>query len=395
MQLSDIRSWIDTQQELIEKTLCELVEINTYTDNKAGVDDGMDYISQLAQNLGLVVEVVNGRHRLIKAGNGTSKPRIMLVTHMDTVFPPDGDFLRYEPLGNGFIQGPGTGDIKGGTCVGLWSMLALRQLATDFDVQMIISADEEKGSPTIRDWYTGGHIKANYAIGLEPGFPQGELSPDVDLGVVYQRRGYGAIKYTITGKAAHSGSAHLGVDAVVAAAERIVKINALNDWDNGVSVTCGMIEGGISPNTVAGQVKGSVSWRFERLEDGERIKAQVEEILSDTYVHNDDLGLVDTVEYYIDAFLPPMERTEENMKVVDIVLAEAKRLNQNVVPIARGGGSDANFVSMSGTPCICGMGVPTEGLHTVNEKIYLPGLYDRIELLTSTLYRIVVEGALD
>jgi glutamate carboxypeptidase len=75
------------------------------------------------------------------------------------------------------------------------------------------------------------------------------------------------------------------------------------------------------------------------------------------------------------------------------VLEEAKRLNQNVVAIARGGGSDANHTSAAGTPSICGMGAPAQGIHTEQEKIYLPGLFDRIELLSSVLYRMV-NGAL-
>jgi glutamate carboxypeptidase len=89
-----------------------------------------------------------------------------------------------------------------------------------------------------------------------------------------------------------------------------------------------------------------------------------------------------------EAFIPPMEKTETNMQMVDIVLEEAKRLGQPVVPIARGGGSDANYVSLSGVPSICGMGAPSQGIHTTSEKIYLPMMFERINLLASTIYRL-------
>jgi glutamate carboxypeptidase len=393
MQLSDLPQWIDGQKSTVEALLKELVEINTFTGNTAGVDKGMDVISKVAQDFDFPVEVINGRHRLIKGGNGNGKPRILLIAHMDTVFPPESPFQKYEPLGDGFVQGPGVGDIKGGLLIGLWSMLALRQLTEDFDVQLVISADEEVGSQTIRDWYIRGHIGVDYAIALEPGFPQGELTPDVDLGVVYQRRGYGAILYTVTGKSCHSGTPHLGVNAIEAAAQRIVRLHQLNDWGNGISVTCGLVNGGISPNTVAGEVKGSVSWRFEKQADGERIKSEIEKILTEKYEYNPDLDLYDSVEYHVDTYLPPMERNEANQGMINLVLEEAKRLNQNVVAIARGGGSDANHTSAAGTPSICGMGAPAQGIHTEQEKIYLPGLFDRIELLSSVLYRMV-NGAL-
>lgn len=391
MQLTDLRQWVDEQSPSVKQALRDLVEINTYTANIEGVDAGMDALSKLAESFGLTVQTVNARHRLICSGNGTSKPRILLISHMDTVFPPDGNFLHFEEKEDGFIQGPGVGDIKGGIVIGLWAMVALKDLAQDFDVQMIVSADEEKGSPTIRDWYMGGHVEADYCIGLEPGFPQGELTPEVDLGVVYQRRGYGAFYFTVKGEACHSGSAHLGVDAIESYARRVIDLKALNDWDNGISVTVGMGNGGISPNTVSGEMKGTVSWRFEKLADGQRIQREIEEIFDRVYLTNEDTGVSDSVDYEIDAFIPPMERSDLNQKLIDVVIAEAQRLNQNVVPIARGGGSDANFTSASNTPSICGMGAPAQGIHTEIEKIYYPGVLDRIELLASTLYRLVTE----
>src|SRR5690606_32331456 len=107
------------------------------------------------------------------------------------------------------------------------------------------------------------------------------------------------------------------------------------------------------------------------------------------YITNEDLGISDIASFEVDAFIPPMEKNERNQVLVDVVLKEAQRLGQNVVPIARGGGSDANYISASGTPSICGMGAPAHGIHTTEEKIYLPGVFDRIELLTATLYRLI------
>lgn len=390
MQVFDIKQWIDSQKSEITASLKRLVNINTYTANKSGVDSGMDELSEIAQQMGFTVEAINARHRLIKSTKGQSKPCILLISHMDTVFPPDGDFLEYKELGDGFVTGPGVGDIKGGLVMGLWSMAAIAQMTEEYDVQMIVSANEETGSPTIRDWYLGGHINADYAIGLEPGFPQGPLTPDVALGVVYQRRGYGAIRFRIAGQSCHSGTPHLGLSAIEAMAQRIVRLHALNQWDKGISVNVGIMQGGISPNTVAGEASATVSFRYERLIDGEETKAKIEEIIQGSYTSNPELELKDVaVEMETEAFIPPMEQTEANMKMVNIVLEEAKRLEHNVLAIARGGGSDANFTSASGTPSICGMGAPAEGIHTSLEKIYLPMMFERINLLTSTIFRLM------
>jgi glutamate carboxypeptidase len=392
VELADLKHWIAERKPAIEQFLRDLVETNTYTTNTAGVDRGMAMLTEHALGAGLHVDKVNERHRLIKAGDGMSKPRVLLISHMDTVFPPDGDFLHYEPLGDGFVRGPGTGDIKGGLVMGLYAIRALCELAAHFDVQMIVSADEENGSPTIRDWYLANGSGADLAICLEPGFPQGPLSADVPLGVVYQRRGYGAFTFTVTGKACHSGTPQLGLSAIEAMAQRIIRLHALNDATRGISVNVGTVKGGISPNTVAGEAEAQVSFRFERLADGQATKAAIEEIISEPVVCNPGIDLWDSANYTLDSFLPPMEKTDGSQKLIDIVLEEATRLKQNVVPIARAGGSDANYVSATGTPTICGMGAPTSDIHTTAETIYLPMMFERIELLAATLYRLVSNG---
>ncbi len=393
MQFNDLPNWISKQQHDIDAALEQLVNINTFTANTTGVDQGMAVLEGMATGMGFDIDPINGRHRLIRSGNGTGKC-LMLITHMDTVHTPDGPFQRYEDLGNGFIKGPGVGDIKGGTVIGLWAMKAVESLMPDdnYDLRMIVSADEEKGSPSIRDWYGDREQHgADYAIGLEPGFPQGELSATVDLGVVYQRRGYSAITFNVVGKASHSGTPHLGLSAIDALAHKIVKLTALNDWDNGISVNVGLVKGGSAPNTVAGEVEATVSFRYETLADGVTTREKIEQIILEPTTHNEELGISDSAVYHVDTFIPPMERTDDSQKLVDIVLEEAKALEMPVVAIARGGGSDANHVSGSGTPSICGMGAPAQGIHTNDEKIYLPMLYERVGLLARACTRILKE----
>ncbi len=388
MQLIELKAWVQQHEAQITAQLRHLVELNTFTRNTAGVDAGMAMLDQIAVGAGLSIEPVNTRHRLIRAGNGQAKPRVLLISHMDTVFPPDGDFLHYEDLGDGFVRGPGTGDIKGGLLVGFWAMQALRELLSDFDVQMAVSADEEIGSPGLREWYQGNAADADYAIGLEPGFPQGELTPEVPLGVVYQRRGYCAVRFTVQGRTSHSGVPHLGLNAIEAFAQRVTRLHALNAPEQGISVNVGMVNAGTAANTVPGTAEGVVSFRYERLNDGEALLESVKQIISDSYVNNEHLGIRDSAEYTVDVFLPPMEHSDANQRLIDVVIAQADSLGQNVVPIARGGGSDANHTSAGGVPSICGMGVPTQAIHTPDETIYLPGLFDRVALLASTLYRL-------
>ena len=389
MTIPDIKQWVTDQQPHIEAALKGFVETNTYTANKAGVQQGMDDLCMLAQGMGFSSEVINHTHRLIKDDNhDENATRILLISHMDTVHSPDGDFQHYEPLDDGYVRGPGVADIKGGLVMGLWAMKALREMNSGLDVQMVVSADEEKGSPTIRDWYLGGNIHPHYAVGLEPGFPQGALTPDVPLGVVYHRRGYGAIRFTVKGLQCHSGTPYNGLNAISAMAQKIQQIDALSDRERGMTTNIGVISGGYTPNTVAGNVEVQMSFRFESQEDGDELLAGIKEILETPVMHNADLDIQDETTYEIEAFIPPMEFTDTSQKMIDIVLEEADRLGHNVVPIARGGGSDANYVCASGVPSICGMGAPCQDIHTTDEKIYLPMLFERIVLLINSVQRI-------
>jgi glutamate carboxypeptidase len=285
------------------------------------------------------------------------------------------------------VSGPGVGDIKGGLVMGLYAMALLERAHPGSDIRMIISADEEIGSPGLRDWYQKGHTGAAFAIGLEPGFPQGDLEPAIPLGVVYQRRGYGAVRFSVTGLGTHSGTAHLGLNAIVAAAHRVLALAELEDREQGISINVGSIAGGTAANTVPSSVEGVVSFRYSRQSDGEAVLAEVERILLDRYIHNPEAGTWDCATITREAFIPTMERTDANMRMIDVVLEEAAALGQLVVPIPRGGGSDANWVSKSGTPAICGMGAPAYGIHTTDERVHFDMMLARIVLLARVLAR--------
>ncbi|HLA43635.1 MAG TPA: M20/M25/M40 family metallo-hydrolase [Aggregatilineales bacterium] len=387
--INDLNHWICEQQTAFLELLENLVNINTFTANTAGVDCGMDVVCEYVERMGFHIEVIHSKHRLIKAGNGKGK-RILLVAHMDTVHPPDGDFQVYTQQGD-FASGPGVGDIKAGLVMGLWTLLAMDQENPDYNIQMVISADEELGSPSIQDWYAEGKSGADYAICLEPGFPQGGLSPDVPIGIVKQRKGTGRVQFTIRGKAAHAGGAwEQGISAIEAMAQRIIKIHALSDLERGITTNVGIVNGGTAANTIADSCKASVDFRYLTEKDGRETLDSIYEIINTPVIQRAGLDAQDYAEdVELNVFMPPMEYRPENQILLDTVLQEAARLGQVIVPIVRGGGSDANWISGSGIPVICGMGAAAEGIHTTEERILLPLTFDRLELLIASVYRLV------
>jgi glutamate carboxypeptidase len=338
--------------------------------------------------MGFDIQVILGRHRLIK-GRQQHRPRILLLTHIDTVHRPDSGFLHYQPQDQEFVRGPGIGDMKGGVVMALWAMQALRELGVKADIQMSVSADEEIGSPTIRDWYLSGKHEADYAIGMEPGFPQGPLTATVPMGVVHARKGSGFMHFRVKGQSAHAGGAwEHGLSAIEAVAQRITRIHALSDFERGITTNVGVVQGGTTQNTVADLCEAQVNYRFFTQADGQALRQAIFDIVQEKAVYNPVLDRWEEVEILDEVVMPAMEASAHNQVLVDAVLEEANYLGQNVVPIKRGGGSDTNYMNASGVPAICGMGAPAEGIHTANERIHLPLLFQRLELLIRVLAKL-------
>lgn len=389
MNFSQLPAWIETQQPAFIQALTTLVNQNTYTANHEGVTQGMQLLTELATRLDCQVERIGGEHRLIKTGKGQGK-RILLIAHIDTVHPPDNGFTAYEPQVDGFVRGPGIGDMKGGLLMGLWTLYAMSQLLPTADVQLVVSADEEIGSPTLKNWYLQNQAGADAAIGLEPGFPQGPLSATVLMGVVKQRRGCGRVVFGLQGRAAHAGGDwQNGLSAVEAMAHRITAIHALTDPQRDINTNVGLVNGGTAANTIAEYCQAQVDYRFASQADADQTYESIKTIVHTPKLHNSLLDCHEEVtQFEQTVFLPPMEYTSQSEPLIELVMAEAQRLGQAIEPISRGGGSDANYISGAGVPAICGMGAPAEGIHTLQEQIHLPLLFQRLELLIAVVYRL-------
>jgi len=379
------QAWIQDQKNALSALLETLVNINTYTANTTGVDQGMAVLCRAAAQMGCQIEVINERHRLLKTGDSSGR-RVLLLAHIDTVHPPDGDFQHYEPQDAGFVRGPGIGDMKGGLVMGLWTLLAL----PDLDIQMVVSANEEIGSPTIRDWYqTGGG--AAFALGLEPGFPLDvPLAADAPIGVIEGRKGVGRVTFEVHGRAAHAGGDwRNGISAIQGMAQRIIKIHDLQNPAKGITTNVGLVSGGTAANTIADSAKAAVDVRFMTQRDGETVLEAIQHIIKEPTIYNPHIEQHDNGSNIdLSLFMPPMEQTPANQEMVALVVQEAQQLGQNVVPIVRGGGSDANWISSGGVPAICGMGAPAEGIHTPEERIHLPLLFQRLELLINVAEKL-------
>lgn len=238
--------------------LRDMVGINSYTLNPAGVERLADFTAGAFSGLGFSDERVPsaipeyGKH-LVLSRAGASGRRIGLISHLDTVFSPEeeerNDF-RWRVEGDR-VYGPGTEDIKGGTVIALMTLDALRHAAPalfeGISWTVLLDASEE----TVSDDFGALCVER---LGPEPLagliFEAGQVRGN-DFCVVASRKGRAEIRVAVEGRGAHSGVAHnRGASAIRQIAEVVQRMEAITDYGRDLTVNVGRIAGGSQINRV-------------------------------------------------------------------------------------------------------------------------------------------------
>lgn len=355
-----------------------LVNIDSGSTHKEGIDEVGGILKELYEELGFSTEVVeestSGNNMVITYGEN---PSILLVAHMDTVFRVGTAKERPFKIEGDKAYGPGVIDMKGSQVALLYAMKALKEknLRALESVQIVLNGDEETGSETSRPIIEKCAEGKKYALIMEPARKDGSL--------VTARRGVGRYSVYVTGKAAHSGiEPQNGISAIGELAHKIIKLHALTNHDEGVSVSVGIIEGGESVNTVAPTAAGHVDVRIRYAEQAEVIDAMIREICTTSDVP----GTTITLEGGINR--PPMVKNEQTIELLEIIKETGAGLGIEITDVSTGGGSDASFTSAMGIPTIDGLGPIGGNAHSDQEYLEIPSLLERTHLLAEVIGRL-------
>jgi glutamate carboxypeptidase len=310
-------------------------------------------------------------HGARKAGQGG----VILVGHIDTVFPKD-KFAGYRSDGK-IARGPGVLDMKGGLVVATFALKALREsgaldrLAFTF---MVVS-DEEVGSPDS----TAHLVRVAKGAKASLVFESGRAGD----AIITRRKGTGSFTAAATGRAAHAGNHHKeGINAIWAVSRFVDRVQNLTDYDRGVTVNVGKISGGIGKNTVPDQAEALADMRFISIADGDALRARVLEAAKDTGVPGA------RVEVRWGPGRGPMERTSESAALMS-AYGDCQResgLGSTEMPLV-GGGSDAATTAALGIPSIDGLGPRGAGFHTLDEYIELDSFVPKAQALVRYLIK--------
>lgn len=349
-----------------------LVETESPSHDKAAVDRVGAIVAEQARELGAKVEILQntetGNHVLSTWGGGDDG--ILLLSHMDTVFPLGT--LNQTPFreGDGKIFGPGTLDMKGGIVIAFSAIEKALQAGLNRPVTILCTSDEEIGSHTSREHIERLAKQSALVLVLEGGL--------IDGGLKTWRKGVGEFWVKTRGRAAHSGGDHeKGRNAIEEMAHQIIAIQKLTDYARQTTLNVGVIHGGTVSNVVPEEAVIQVDVRIMQPGEWERLESEMGElkpVLDGT-----------TIEITGGLNRPPMP-FDETMKVTfEKAKSIAARIGMDLKAGGTGGASDGNFVAALGIPILDGLGAVGEGYHSEREYIFVESLEERANLVAALL----------
>jgi len=299
-----------------------------------------------------------------------------MIGHIDTVFPPDSPFVKFEAHGDR-LRGPGTADMKGGITVMIFALRVLEELGvlSKIPVQCLINGDEEIGSPHSLPLIRNMAPKAAFGLVFEAGGLNGE--------VVIARRGIRRFKLIVTGKARHAGVKEGPKDsAIEELARMILALEALNDQEKGISINVGKISGGIDTNIVPDNATALFEFRFWDSDAEKEVLDRIEQIVANPV--NPGCSAECKCHHQRPAGCP-IKGTDG---LYEQTRKAAEELDQTLSRERRGGTSDANFLVSMGVPTLDGLGPVGDLDHSPEEYILTESLFERIELTTLLLMKL-------
>jgi len=373
--MKEFLEYAESHAEDILRTLRHMVEMESFTADKASTDALGCFIKEGFEELGAQVRLVPqeevGDHLVAEVGGGDQQ--VLLLCHMDTVWPTGTIQQRPFRVEAGLGYGPGILDMKAGIAIALHALETLRahNLAPQQRVRILVNSDEEVGSTTSRQLIEEEARKSAQVYCLEPGAgKEGALKTG--------RKGVGMFQVNVTGRAAHAGNEpEKGISAVEEMAPQILRLHSLTDLGRGTTVNVGVVQGGAVRNQIAAFAEAMVDLRVTTMQEAERVE---NEILSSTPVL---AGA--SVEIRGGLNRPPMERTETTALLLNSVRRFADPLGINLSEAQVGGGSDAQFAAAMGVPVLDGLGGVGEGPHADHEYVVVAELPRRVALLASIL----------
>ena len=403
-----LKSFLEQRLPAALDLLREMVSLNSFTGNREGVNQMGRLTAESFASLGFTAETVPsinpayGDH-LVLTRRGRGAKSIAMISHLDTVFPPEEEQrnnFRWQPEGN-LIYGPGTHDIKGGTAM-MWLVLhALREQARetfeDITWKLFWNSSEETLSHDFGDVCTSRFEPRT--LGALVFESEGRLGDECLM--VVARKGRGTWRVRVNGRGAHSGGRHRhGANAVVQLGRLLERIASLTDFSRDLTFNVGTISGGTVLNRVPHEAVAEGEFRAftpEAYNAGKNALLALAGV-GDVCAVTDRFPCTVSVEILTESRSWP--RNPGTDRLASIWMEAGKELGQRVGVEQRGGLSDGNQI-WDAVPTLDGLGPWGDNDHCsersadgtkVPEYVEVSGFVPKAELNIAAILKLVGEG---
>ncbi len=379
--LSAITSFLSQQQEGFLKDLTELVNVECGTYDKAGVDQAGRWVA--ARLEAMDAEVTRYPQEefgdlLLGSWRGAGTGRVLIIAHLDTVYPAGTVAERPLRIDGDRAIGPGTCDIKGGLLVALYAVAALRHIGFDnfAEIMLWTNSEEEIGSPVSHHLTTKLARESDAVLVMEAARANGDI--------VSARKATARYVVTVHGKSAHAGvEPEKGANAILEMAHLIVALHELNGLRPGVTINTGVISGGTRYNAVPDRAELKVDVRAVNDEDAAEVQRTISAFAGPG---RHVAGTTIEVEGGVD--MPAMPLRPGTRSLVALAQDVARDLGFELHDTSTGGGSDGNFAAAAGAPVLDGLGPIGGRAHSPDEYLEISSFVPRTALLAGLMMRI-------
>lgn len=364
-----VLGWLAGQGQAMQDLLRKVVNIDSGSRDETGVTAVAAALRERLEAAGVAVqfEPVPGYGVLLHAqvpGPGEGAP-ILLMGHMDTVYPAGTVARRPFRVADGRAYGPGVADMKSGLVMNVFVAEAFARCGgLNAPLQLFFSCDEEVGSPATRERIMDRARGARAVLNAEPGRVSGNL--------VTSRKGSMVVAFEVEGVAAHAGINHAaGASAIEALARKVLALHALTDPATGITANVGVVQGGIVPNMVAPHAKAELDMRFTSETDPEELLARVRAIVEEESVPRTRGRITESRRTL------PMKPTPDDL--LALYQRGARALGFEVQGEFTGGAADSGLTASVGAPTLCGTGPVGGHAHTEREYCELATFVPRAQ----------------
>ena len=365
-------AWLAGQGQAMQDLLQKVVNIDSGSRDEAGVTAVAHALAErlLAAGVPVQFEPVPGYGVLLHAqvnadGAGGEGAPLILMGHMDTVYPAGTVARRPFRVEDGRAYGPGVADMKSGLVLNVFVAEAFARCGgLKSPLHLFFSCDEEIGSPATRDLIMDKVRGARAVLNAEPGRVSGN--------VVTSRKGSMVVEFEVTGVAAHAGINHAaGASAIEALARKTLALHALTDPATGVTCNVGVVQGGVVPNMVAPHAKAEVDLRFTADTNPDDLLERVRAIVEEESVPRTQ-GRITTARRTL-----PMKPTPDYL--LALYQQGARALGFEVQGEFTGGAADSGLTASVGVPTLCATGPVGGHAHTEREYCELATFVPRAQ----------------